>query len=61
MLGNVEMISLMLDTDAVPYENTCRPGNCKPATCAFRNPCDYDGGAHTEPRYEQSALLVLYR
>lgn len=29
--------------------------------CALGTGCEYDGGAHTEPRYQLSALLVLLR
>ena len=44
-----------------PYENTCSPASCVPSTCAFGNPCAYDGGAHTEPNFFISALLIGYR
>jgi hypothetical protein len=47
--------------DVEAYENTCRPDATSCAGCTLGTGCEYDGGAHTEPRYEQSALLVLYR
>ena len=43
------------------YENTCRPDAATCAGCTLGTGCDYDGGAHTEPGWEQSAVLVLYR
>lgn len=43
------------------YENTCRPDAPTCAGCTLGTGCDYDGGNHTEPRYELSALLVLLR
>ena len=49
------------DAAEPPYENTCRPDKCEPATCAFRNPCAFDGGMHTEPRFVVSAVVVSYR
>jgi hypothetical protein len=47
--------------DAAPYENTCRPDAETCTGCTLGTGCDYDGGAHTEPRYELSAVLVLLR
>jgi hypothetical protein len=42
------------------YENTCSPDNCEPSSCVFGNPCEYDGGMHTEPNYLVSLLVVFY-
>ncbi|MBK9036137.1 MAG: hypothetical protein IPL61_33660 [Myxococcales bacterium] len=47
--------------DVAAYENTCRPDAPTCAGCALGTGCDYDGGAHTEPGWEQSAVLILYR
>mgnify|MGYP000901333810 CR=1 FL=1 len=44
-----------------PYINTCQPNNCMARTCAFGNPCAYDGGAHTEPNFLVSAAVIGYR
>ena len=46
--------------DAEAYENSCRP-DADPCTGCLAGTCDYDGGAHTEPRYQLSSLLILYR
>ena len=43
------------------YENTCRPDATTCTGCTLGTGCEYDGGSHTEPRYELSALLVLLR
>ena len=51
--------------DVQAYENSCRPdavpdgGMC--TACTLGAGCAYDGGAHTEPSYYVSALLVAYR
>ncbi len=44
-----------------PYENTCRPNTEKCTGCAFGNPCEYDGGMHTEPFFQLSTLLIAYQ
>lgn len=44
-----------------PYENTCSPMKCQQNTCAFGNPCAYDGGSHTDPNFFISAVLIGYR
>jgi hypothetical protein len=41
------------------YENTCRPDATTCGGCTLGTGCSYDGGAHTEPGWEQSAVLVL--
>jgi hypothetical protein len=41
------------------YENTCRPDAITCSGCTLGTGCAYDGGAHTEPGWEQSAVLVL--
>jgi hypothetical protein len=43
------------------YENTCRPGVAQCGGCTLGTGCDYDGGNHTEPYYQLSGLLVVYR
>jgi hypothetical protein len=43
------------------YENTCRPDSATCTGCTLGTSCSYDGGAHTEPGWEQSAVLVLLR
>jgi hypothetical protein len=42
------------------YENTCRPDAATCSGCALGTGCDYDGGAHTEPNYQLSTLLIAY-
>lgn len=46
--------------DVEAFENTCRPGQSPCKGCSLGATCDYDGGAHTEPNYEVSALLIAY-
>ncbi|HVV85740.1 MAG TPA: peptide-N-glycosidase F-related protein [Kofleriaceae bacterium] len=43
------------------YENTCRPDAPTCSGCTLGTSCPYDGGTHTEPGWEQSAVLVLYK
>jgi hypothetical protein len=43
------------------YENTCRPDAMTCGGCTLGTGCAYDGGAHTEPGWEQSAVLVLLK
>ena len=43
------------------YANSCRPGVPTCTGCTLGTGCDYDGGNHTEPHYQLSALLVVYR
>ncbi len=52
---------LTVTYDVEAYDNSCRPDAAQCSGCTLGTGCDYDGGAHTEPRFEQSALLVLYR
>jgi len=47
--------------DVESYDNTCRPNQCNQSSCVFGTPCDYDNGAHTEPYYALTAVLVGYR
>lgn len=53
--------SLTVRYDVEAYENTCRPGVASCSGCTLGTGCDYDGGAHTEPGWEQSAVMVLLR
>jgi peptide-N-glycosidase F-like protein len=46
--------------DIQAYENSCRPGAPVCTGCVFGTPCDYDGGAHTEPTFLVTAYLVLF-
>jgi hypothetical protein len=58
--------------DVEGYENTCRPDAADAPSCSnctllqFRNCvatntcCQYDGGAHTKPRWLVSSALILY-
>ncbi|HSC86708.1 MAG TPA: peptide-N-glycosidase F-related protein [Polyangiaceae bacterium] len=55
----MESISVAYDVES--YDNTCRPDNCNQNSCVFDTSCDYDGGAHTEPFYALTAVLVGYR
>lgn len=52
--------SATITYDVEPWINTCRPDSPECAGCVAGS-CDYDGGAHTEPRYYLSSVLVLYR
>ncbi|MFO0590553.1 MAG: peptide-N-glycosidase F-related protein [Polyangiaceae bacterium] len=47
--------------DVEAYENTCRPDAATCQSCTLGVGCDYDGGAHTEPNYQVSSLLIAYR
>lgn len=44
--------------DVQAYENTCRPdaGECK--GCTLGNGCDYDGGAHTDPKFIVTSYVI---
>jgi hypothetical protein len=53
--------SLAVSYAVETYENTCRPGVATCAGCTLGTGCDYDGGAHTEPGWEQSAVMILLR
>jgi hypothetical protein len=46
--------------DVEDYVNTCRPDSDTCTGCTLGTACEYDDGAHTEPFWEQSALLVVY-
>jgi len=52
---------LTVSYDVETYENTCRPESATCSGCTLGAACDYDGGAHTEPGWEQSAVLILLR
>ncbi len=47
--------------DVETYDNTCRPDASPCAGCTLGTSCPYDGGAHTEPNYEISSVLIAYR
>ena len=52
---------LAIRYDVAGYDNTCRPDAPTCAGCTLGTGCDYDGGNHTEPGWEQSAVLILLR
>ena len=52
--------ALDVSYDVETYENTCRPDAPTCMGCTLGTGCDYDGGAHTEPHYDLSALLIAY-
>lgn len=52
---------LTVTYDVEAYDNTCRPDSPTCGGCTLGTGCDYNDGSHTEPRWEQSALLVLLR
>jgi hypothetical protein len=52
---------LTVTYDVATYENTCRPDATTCEGCTLGTGCEYDGGAHTEPNFQQSAVLVLLR
>ena len=43
------------------YENTCRPDSATCTGCTLGTGCEYDDGAHTEPGFELSTVLIGYR
>lgn len=43
------------------YDNTCRPDAPTCTGCTLGTGCDYDGGAHTEPNYQLSSVLIAYQ
>ncbi len=43
------------------YENTCRPDATTCGGCTLGAGCPYDGGNHTEPGWEHSAVLIQLR
>jgi peptide-N-glycosidase F-like protein len=47
--------------DVDSYVNTCRPDAQTCTGCTLGTGCAYDGGAHTEPHYTISTLLVAFR
>jgi len=49
---------LVVGWDVEAYDNTCWPDVSTCAACTLGTGCDYDGGAHTEPVFQLSALLV---
>lgn len=42
------------------FVNTCRPDSEECGGCVFGTPCEYDGGMHTEPFHQVSAVLIAY-
>lgn len=54
-----ETVAISYDVQA--YENTCRPDAPECTGCALGTGCEYDGGNHTPPIYDLSAMLIAYR
>lgn len=54
-----ESVSVIYDVQA--YENSCRPDAPECTGCALGTSCEYDGGNHTPPIYDLSAMLIAYR
>lgn len=53
--------SVEVEYSVQDYENTCRP-DANPCTgCTLGSGCEYDGGSHTEPNYQVSAVLIAFR
>jgi hypothetical protein len=53
--------ALTVGYDIEPYENTCRPDSEDCSGCTLGTGCDYNDSSHTEPNFQQSALLILLR
>lgn len=47
--------------DVEEYVNSCRPDATPCTACTPGARCAYDGGAHTEPYYALSTVLIAYR
>jgi hypothetical protein len=58
-IGSESAASLSYDVEA--YTNTCRPDAMPCTGCTLGTSCAYDGGAHTEPYYELSSLVIAYQ
>ena len=54
-----ESVPVVYDVQA--YENSCRPDAPVCTGCALGTSCEYDGGNHTPPIYDLSAMLIAYR
>ena len=53
--------SVAVSYDVQAYENSCRPDAPVCTGCALGTGCEYDGGNHTPPIYDLSAMLIAYR
>ncbi|MBK8256993.1 MAG: hypothetical protein IPK82_30500 [Polyangiaceae bacterium] len=53
--------TLKVEYGVEDYENTCRPDAPVCEGCSLDTGCEYDGGAHTEPNYQLSTLLITYQ
>jgi len=53
--------SVTVSYDVETYENSCRPDAPVCTGCALGTGCEYDGGNHTPPIYDLSAMLIAYR
>ncbi len=53
--------SVTVAYDVEAFENTCRPDAATCSGCSLGTGCAYDDGAHTEPHWFVSALLVARR
>lgn len=53
--------SLKVEYSVEEYDNSCRPDAPVCEGCTLGTGCEYDGGAHTEPNYQVSSLLIAYQ
>lgn len=53
--------ALAVGYDVEAYENTCRPDATTCTGCTLGTGCDYNDSSHTEPSFQQSAMLILLR
>lgn len=58
-VSGVSSVSVAYAVD--DYDNTCRPDAPTCTGCTLGTGCEYDGGAHTEPNYQLSTLLIAYQ
>jgi hypothetical protein len=59
--SGVQGNKLTVSWEPSDYENSCRPGVASCQGCSLGTGCSYDTGNHTEPYYQLSGLLVVYR
>lgn len=57
---STDLDSLPIAYEIEAFENSCRPDAPTCKGCSLGTGCDYDGGAHTEPFFQLSTLLVIY-
>jgi len=54
-----ETVAVVYDVEA--YENSCSPESPVCEGCSLGTGCEYDGGNHTPPIYDLSAMLIAFR